>query len=135
MLEYSKSQKNGIKEVQDIILHPYRYQGFIAQSRNGTVIYENLPPWSMQGIEGIKGPLVRDTREVEVRKRQLDLQRRPSLRERDNNRRELEHRATLKGQWNDKKGEFERKANAKGLRLSLSLSISAGGISFGKMVG
>lgn len=136
MLEYAKRQDKGIEEIQNIILHSYRYQGFVAQSRNGTILYEGLPEWNMQGIEGIKGPVLRDTREAEVRQRQFDLQRRPSLRtmrsERSNGR-VLEERARLKREWSDKKAEL--RTQAKGLKISLSLSVSAGGIALNKMLG
>ncbi|KAF2656108.1 hypothetical protein K491DRAFT_597589 [Lophiostoma macrostomum CBS 122681] len=136
MLEFSKSQEGDLEEVKSVNLHGYRYQGFVVQSSNGTLLHENLPQWSMEGITGMKEPIARDSMEVEVRRRQADLQRRPSLRERNTSeragRRELEQVASLKRDWGKKKQLFEGKS--KGLRVSLSLSISAGGIGFGKIL-
>jgi hypothetical protein len=139
MLEYSRTQANGIKEIHSITLHPYRYQSFVAQSRNGTLIYESLPDWSTQALRGMRDLMIKDAREAEVRERQIDLQRRPSLRVRDSRRdsgagRGLEERARLKAHWDDKKAEFSTKS--RGLKLSLSLSIGARGITggFGKML-
>jgi hypothetical protein len=136
MLEFSKSQDGGLKEVKAVNLHAYRYQGFVAQSSNGTLLNENLPQWSTEGMAGMEGPILRDSREAEVRKRQMDLQRRPSLIERNTigstRRRDLEQVASLKRDWGNRKQAFE--AKSKGLKLSLSLSIGAGGIGFGKIL-
>lgn len=129
MLEFSRSQERGIAEVHDITLHPYRYHCFVAQSRNGTLLYENLPPHELPGIEGMKADIQRDTQEVERRARErsriADVQRRPSL----------QHQATLRRDWGDRRQEF--RAQSKGLRLSLSLSVSARGLAggLGKMLG
>lgn len=139
MLAYSRTQANGIKEIQSVALHPYRYQSFVAQSRNGTLIFENLPDGSMKALKGMRDLLVKDSREAEVRERQMELQRRPSLRVRDGRRdsgprRDLEEMARLKAQWDGKKAEFSTRS--RGLKLSLSLSIGGGGIrgGFGKML-
>lgn len=120
MLEYSRTQERGIEEVVSVVLHPYRYHGFVAQSKNGTLLYENLSQWSMAGLEGMKAPIERDSGEVELRRRQTSVQRRSE--------RVLQQQASFSRKWNDKTHEFERKAKAKGLNLSLSLSIGPGGI-------
>jgi hypothetical protein len=122
MLEYSRTQDHGIEEVVSVVLHPYRYHGFVAHSKNGTLLYENLPQWSMDGLEGMKGAIARDSREAELRRRQKNVQRRQE--------RVLQQRASFSRKWDDKTQEFERKAKAKGLKLSLSLTIGPGGIGF-----
>ena len=140
-LQTSKTEFEGIKEIENIVLHPYRYHSYISLSRNGVILHNNLPEWSTAAVEGMKGPISRDLREADVRKRQADLARRPSLRERDNNRRDsnrqLQEWARVKREWNGQRGNMEQKASAKGVKLSLSLSISAAGIKggFGKLLG
>lgn len=122
MLEYSRTQDRGIEEIHAGTLHPYRYQCFVAQSRNGTLLHENLPPHQVAGVEGMTAAVMRDTKEAE---RKAKVERRPSL----------QQRASLTRDWGERKQEFRAQAN--GLRLSLSLSVSAAGIAggIGKMLG
>ncbi|KAJ4292066.1 hypothetical protein N0V90_009965 [Kalmusia sp. IMI 367209] len=130
MLEYSRTQARGIADVWNVALHPYRYQCFIAQSTNGTLIYANIPQHELAGVESLKISILHDMNEAEKRaqdteKRIESISRRPSL----------QHQATLRRDWGD--GQQEFRAQTKGLRLSLSLSVSAAGIagSFSKMLG
>ncbi|KAF2261243.1 hypothetical protein CC78DRAFT_535794 [Lojkania enalia] len=129
MLEFSKTQDHGIQEVKTVILHPYRFQGFVAQSWNGTLIYENLPSEAMGGMNAMRAAIMKDTKEGDRRKSDLgakrgeSVQRRPSARKQE----------ILRREWRDRKERF--RAEARGLKLSLSLSISAGEIGFGGSVG
>jgi hypothetical protein len=124
MLDYSRTQNRGIEEVVSVVLHPYRYHGFVAQSRNGTLLYENLPQWSMDGLRGMTEAIARDNEEAELKRKQKSS-RRPGGKV-------LEQRASFSRKWDDKAQEFERKAKARGLKLSLSLTIGPGGIGFSK---
>ncbi|KAL1594321.1 hypothetical protein SLS60_010080 [Paraconiothyrium brasiliense] len=130
MLEYSRTQNRGIADVRNVALHPYRYQCFLALSMNGTVISENVPPHEAAGVESIKIAILNDTKEIE-RKAQTSQTRIESVPRRPS----IQHQATLRRDWGDRKQEFH--AQSKGLRLSLSLSVSAAGIagSFSKMLG
>ncbi|KAL5455405.1 hypothetical protein PMIN06_004489 [Paraphaeosphaeria minitans] len=130
MLEYSRTEARGIADVRNVALHPYRYQCFIAQSANGTVLSENVPPHEAAGVESIRAAILKDTKEMDMRVQQSQrkiesVSRRPSL----------QHQATLRKYWGERKQEF--RAQSKGLRLSLSLSVSAAGIAggFSKMLG
>ena len=133
MLEYSRTQTRGIADIRNVALHPHRYQCFIAQSANGTLISENTPPHEIAGVENIKAAILKDTKEMErrakdkevIQRRLESVARKPSL----------QHQATLRTDFGDRKQEF--RAQAKGLRVSLSLSISAAGLagSFSKMLG
>ncbi|KAL5375936.1 hypothetical protein DPSP01_010801 [Paraphaeosphaeria sporulosa] len=130
MLEYSRTQARGIADVRNVALHPYRYQCSIAQSANGTVLSDNVPPHEAAGIESIRAAILKDTKEIDMRVQQSQSKiesapRRPGL----------QHQATLRKDWGERKQEF--RAQSKGLRLSLSLSVSAAGIagSFSKMLG
>lgn len=130
MLEYSRTQPRGIADVRNVALHPYRYQCFIAQSANGTVLSENVPPHEAAGVENIRACILNDTKEKDMHVQPLQrkaesVPRKPTL----------QHQATLRKDWGDRKQEF--RAQSKGLRVSLSLSISAAGIagSFSKMLG
>lgn len=120
MLQFSRSQDCGIEEIKRITMHAYRYHGFVAQSRNGTLLYENLPGWTMVGMHGMEAAVAKDTR---AREREV---RRPSefRREWSSRRREME------GKVEGRVAEAEKKTRKKGLLLSLSLSIGPTGIKF-----
>ncbi|KAF2443196.1 hypothetical protein P171DRAFT_433501 [Karstenula rhodostoma CBS 690.94] len=130
MLEYSRTQARGIADVRNVALHPYRYQCFVAQSANGTVLSENVPPHEAAGVQGIRAAILKDTKEMDTRVQQSQKKVESVPR-----RSSLQHQATLKKDWGERKQEF--RAQSKGLKLSLSLSVSAAGIagSFGKMLG
>ena len=122
MLEFSQTQTRGIQELYNIVLHAYRYQCFIAQSSNGSLIFENLPPHELEGMQGMVGPLIRDTKEEEERRKRKIEQREDGRRLSLGQRQEM-----LKKNWGETKQQFMMEA--KGLRLSLKMGISAGGIS------
>ncbi|KAF1361249.1 hypothetical protein EJ07DRAFT_112876 [Lizonia empirigonia] len=124
ILEFSRTQERGIQDIHNIVLHPYRYGCFIAQSKNGTLLHENLPPHQLPGITNMIEPIKRDTesagRKMVARREseQRDsTQRRPSA---------LQERAKIKREWTEHKQQFT--AQSKGLKLSLSLSIGVGGL-------
>lgn len=124
MLEFSRTQERGIQEIHNVVLHPYRYGCFIAQSKNGTLLHENLPPHQLPGITNMIEPIKRETesagRKMVARREseQRDsTQRRPSA---------LQERAKIKREWTEHKQQFT--AQSKGLKLSLSLSIGVGGL-------
>ncbi|KAF2623634.1 hypothetical protein BU25DRAFT_171823 [Macroventuria anomochaeta] len=124
MLEFSRSQERGIQEIHDISLHPYRYGCFVAQSKNGTLLHEDLPAHQVSGITNMIDPVLRDTERAgkkamqrrESEKRE-SMQRRPST---------LQERARIKREWSEHRQQFT--AQSKGLKLSLSLSIGVGGL-------
>ena len=132
MLEFSRTQPRGIADIRNVALHPYRYQCFIAQSANGTLIAENVPPHELAGVTSIRAAILADTKDMErrakdkevIQRRLESVARRPSL----------QQRASLRTEFGDKKHEF--RAQAKGIKLSLSLSVSAAGVagSFSKML-
>ncbi|KAF2743469.1 hypothetical protein M011DRAFT_221914 [Sporormia fimetaria CBS 119925] len=121
MLNYARTQQRGIEEVTEVVLHAYRYQGFVALSRNGTLLYENLPEWSLTALDRMKESFVSDSNAVSPGTRKMEAIR-PSARER-----ELKKVAEFKTKWDDRTDSMERRAKAKGLKLSLSLSIGGGG--------
>jgi hypothetical protein len=124
LLGFSKTQECGISEFHAIVLHAHRYGSFVTQSRNGTLIHENLPSHSLPGLQAMFTPILQDTeaserkllarRESETRE---SVQRRPS---------NLQQRAQLRREWSEHSQQFT--AQAKGVKLSLSLSINIGGI-------
>ncbi|KAF9694089.1 hypothetical protein EKO04_007987 [Ascochyta lentis] len=124
MLEFSRTQERGIAEIHNIVLHPYRYGCFVAQSKNGTLLHENLPPHQLPGIANMLDPVLRDTERADrkaVQRRESEkretTQRRPSA---------LQERASVRREWSEHKQQFT--AQTKGLKLSLSLSIGVGGL-------
>jgi hypothetical protein len=121
MLAFSQTQPRGIQNVHNIALHAYRYQCFIAQSSNGSLIFENVPLHELEGMQGMVEPLIRDTREEEERKARMTRQRNDRRRSSLGQRQEM-----LSRDWGEKTQQF--KMEARGLRLSLKMGISAGGI-------
>lgn len=131
LLEYSRQQDHGIKEIQDIVLHAYRYQTAISKSRNGTLIYENIPPHELAGIKSMVKPILEDTKALDWRiwgrddrdRKREGVRKRPTV---------LQERAQMRREWSEHSQQFT--AQAKGLKLSLSLSVSAVG-GFSKLLG
>ena len=58
MIQFSKTQNDGIHSV---VLHPCRFQSFIAQSVNGVIISENLPPHIQNNFAVTKEAIKSDT--------------------------------------------------------------------------
>jgi hypothetical protein len=135
MLEFSRTQTNGIEEVHSITLHAYRYQCFLAQSLNGTLLYENMPPHELAAVQAMQPVIMQDTRAVEMKakedERRLIAERRPNLRHQASSRRDVGE--------GESRHEIKAQRQSKGLRLSLSLSVTArgiaGGLGLGKMLG
>ncbi|KAF1960862.1 hypothetical protein CC80DRAFT_465214 [Byssothecium circinans] len=127
MMEFSRSQSNGIEEVKNVVLHAYRYQCFVAESWNGTLLHNNLPPHELPGVEVMRVAILKEAQERERRdgeKERRKVVERP-------NRSELKEQASLRRQWGDHQQEFTAKTKGKGLSLSLSLSVSAKGLAGG----
>ncbi|KAF2731638.1 hypothetical protein EJ04DRAFT_498250 [Polyplosphaeria fusca] len=134
LIEFSKSQQWGIEEMHSAVLHGYRYQGFITQSRKGTLSFENLPADAMMAVASLRGSIVQDTAKAE--RMQLDVRSRSY---RDNELRtaqrpSLLRHAMLRREWSETSQQITREHSARGMKLSLSVSISAVGIRFGKMI-
>ncbi|KAF2877561.1 hypothetical protein BDV95DRAFT_481538 [Massariosphaeria phaeospora] len=132
MLEFSRTQDRGIQEVHHIVLHAHRYQCFIAQSRNGTLIFENLPQHEVAGMQAMREAILKDTEDAErttrLVRRTSEFQTRPREAQR---RPSLQHRVTSTRDSVDRKQDL--RAQTRGLKLSLSLSVSVAGL--GKLLG
>jgi hypothetical protein len=111
----------GGEKVKSVVLHAYRYEGFVLQLQNGTLRFGNLPEWSMGGLKGLQPLLLRDTKEAAFVKKQPEvLKRQLSLRG--------------NGEWGGRKQGFVT-AQGKGVKVSLSLSLRVGGFGFGNVLG
>lgn len=119
MIEDARTQDRGISDIQNIVLHPYRYGCFVTQSKRGTLMYENLPPHQVSGIANMVDPILRDS---ERKERKL-IQRRDSEKKESMQRTQspLQERARIKREWSEHRHQYT--AQSKGLKLSLSLSI------------
>jgi hypothetical protein len=111
------------------VLHAHRFGSFITQSRNGTVIHDNLPPHSIPAVKIMLDHIPHDTKALE---RPPPVHRESAFKEnvqrRPNN---LQQRAQLRRDWGEHKQKFT--AQSKGMKVSLSLSVSIGGLA--KMLG
>ncbi|KAH7382635.1 hypothetical protein DE146DRAFT_234697 [Phaeosphaeria sp. MPI-PUGE-AT-0046c] len=123
-LKSSKSQEGGISRIHSIVLHAYRFGSFIVQSSDGKLIHGNLPPHSVPGVQAMCTPILQDTRASERKA----LPRRESAFKNDVVRRQsnLQQRAQLRRDWGEHKQNFT--AQTKGMRVSLSLSVSVTGL-------
>ena len=119
LVELSRKREGGIREIHNITLHPYRYGCFIAQSKNGTLAYENPPPHQLPGLRNMLKPIAKDTAQASRKPsgKGESLQRRPDV---------LQERARIKREWSEHKQQFT--AQSRGLKLSLSLSVGVGGL-------
>ncbi|KAF1976195.1 hypothetical protein BU23DRAFT_42724 [Bimuria novae-zelandiae CBS 107.79] len=137
MLEYSRTQARGIADVAGVALHAYRYECFIAQAVNGAVVSENVPVHEGAGVAGMKEAVLKDVKEVEERAKGAERR----AREKEVVRRRLEgaaRRESVHGGQGGERGEVKEvfRAKGRGIRLSLSLSVSTGlAGSFSKMLG
>lgn len=119
LVEFSRSQDRGLQDIANITLHPYRYGCFITHSKNGTLLFENLPPHQLPGLKKMIEPLLRDSERAQkkpVQRRESEmrepLQRKPST---------LQERASVRRERSGQRQQFT--AQSKGLKLSLSFSI------------
>ncbi|KAH6612057.1 hypothetical protein C7974DRAFT_90573 [Boeremia exigua] len=105
-----------IPDLTNITLHAYRYGCFVAQSRDGTLRAENLPPHQQSGLKTMADAVARDSLRAgrSVPRREIDppVVPRPSP---------LQERARVRREWNDHTQRFT--AQSKGLKLSVSFSI------------
>lgn len=124
ILEVARRQNRGIRDINNIVLHPYRYGCFVMQSTNGTLMYENLPAHQVPGITNMVASVLQDSeqkmvlprRESEKKGDSATMQRRQST--------PLQERARIKREWSsDNRKQYTATAQSKGLKLSLSLSI------------
>lgn len=129
LLLFSKRQEYGISEIHQIVLHAHRFGSFITQSRNGTVIHDNMPQHSIPAVKIMLNHIPHDTKALE---RPSPVHRESAFKEnvqrRPNN---LQQRAQLRRDWGEHKQKFT--AQSKGMKVSLSLSVSIGGLA--KMLG
>jgi hypothetical protein len=124
LMTVSGRRESGISEIISIVLHAYRFESFVAQSRNGTLTYENMPPHVLPGLEAMVAPIMRDTKEMERKPLTRIASDKPgSLQRKSSN---LQQRAQLRREWSERKHQFT--AQSKGVKLSLSLNITAGGL-------
>lgn len=127
-LDNSKKRLYGISDIRNAVLHPYRFQCSITQSKTGTVIHHNIPPHSMGGLQQLISPIAVSSRGFKLEMRPMVLRptetkdsesiaKKPSA---------LHERAKLKREWSEHSQEF--KTQSRGLKLSLSLSVSVPGL-------
>jgi hypothetical protein len=133
MLEVARAQTPGIRDIQNIVLHPHRYGCFVAQFKNGLLKHENLPPHQQSGIANMADPVLRDTesvarktiqrresdRQESVQRTQSPLQRTQSPQQRTQS--PLQERARIKREWCENSHRYT--AQSRGLKLSLNISI------------
>ena len=129
LLNRLQTQRNGIAAIQNVVLHPYRFQCFVNQHVDGTLGFENLPPHGVPGIQAMVGHVMQDTKDAAGRPltRQGNdkgngVQKKPTV---------LQQRAQVRREWSDHGQEFS--AQAKGMKVSLSLNVSMGGL--GRILG
>ncbi|KAI8931129.1 hypothetical protein NX059_011483 [Plenodomus lindquistii] len=124
LLEKAKVQQKHTSDIRNLVLHPYRYDSFVAQSQSGILILGNLPPPSVPGMNAMIEPIKQDSEDAKWE----PMTRTPSVPRREEQRRPsvLQQRASMKREWNQHNHEFS--AQAKGMKVSLSLSVSVGGI-------
>jgi hypothetical protein len=127
LLQFSTTQERGISEIHSIYLHAHRFGSFVTQSRNGTLIHENLPQHSLPGMEAMCAPILQDSKALEqkllARKDSATRDIRDPVPRRPSN---LQQRAQLRRDWGEHKSHFT--AQTKGAKISLSLSVSISGI-------
>jgi hypothetical protein len=124
LLKSLKTQEAGLSSLRSIILHTYRFGSFITQKSDGSLIHENLPPHSTSGLQAMSAPILQDTKAAERK----PLARRESSFKKDVVRRQsnLQQRAQLRRDWGEHKQHFT--AQTKGMKVSLSLSVSINGL-------
>lgn len=124
LLDFSRTQINGISEIHGIALHPYRFQSYVTQSKNGTLLFDNLPPHSLLAMQAMVAPVMQDTEKAGA----WPLFRKDSGKKETVPRKQsvLQQRAQLRKDWGERKHEVS--TQGKGIKLSLSLSLSVGGL-------
>ncbi|CAN9107309.1 unnamed protein product [Alternaria alternata] len=117
-------EKSAMSDVHSLILHAYRYQSFVMQTKSGKLLFENVPPHQIASIQTMIAPVLQDTKDLQRRPlvhresdKRENVQRRPSA---------LQQRAQIRREWSEHTQEFT--AQAKGVKLSFSLNVSLGGL-------
>ncbi|EUC35700.1 hypothetical protein COCCADRAFT_66389, partial [Bipolaris zeicola 26-R-13] len=126
LLEEKKKEGSGMREVQNVTLHPHRYACFLLHFKNGKLEFGNVPPHQVAGVNALLEPLRKDSKEKGTApwmarresssSSQVERPQRPSL---------LQQRAQLRREWGERTSEVE--VRGKGVKLSFSLSVSLGG--------
>lgn len=124
LMDRMRAQQSGISDIHSITLHSYRFQSYVCQAKDGTLTFDNVPPPSLQGMQSMISPILRDTKDADWKPlsrtgsgvRDIE-QRRPSV---------LQQRAQMRREWSEHSSEFT--AQAKGMKVSLSLSVNLGGL-------
>ncbi|OCL09278.1 hypothetical protein AOQ84DRAFT_397482 [Glonium stellatum] len=116
-IQLAKNQNDGIASIRSVILHPYRFESFIAQSADGAVISENLPLHMQNDFTATKEAIKSDTAQGRLARHRVT---RPGP----------SRQATLRREWSNQangiREELEREYK---MKLKLTLNISAGSIS------
>jgi len=98
------------------VLHPYRFQSFIAQSVNGVIISENLPPHMQNDFVATKEAIKSDTAQGRLPRHSIS---RPGP----------SRQATLHHESNQADGAREELEREYKVKLKVTLNLSAGSIS------
>lgn len=117
-------KKTKTADIWDIALHGYRYNCFVLVSRDGRATHNGHPPHMLPGIEAITITIPQDIRSdtsLFLTRKQSGL--RETLPRQTSN---LQKRAQLRREWTEHSQQFT--AQTKGVKLSLSISVSAAGL-------
>jgi len=124
LLTAAVPRKDGIMDIQSVALHAYRFGSFVIHVQNGTITHENVPQHSTPGLHAIVAAIISDTEAAKQKplvRRESNI--RSSLQRQSSN---LQQRTQIRREWSEHKNQFT--AQAKGIKLSISLSIGVNGI-------
>ena len=117
-------KQSNAADIHNLVLHAYRYQCFVSQSKGGRLFSENVPPHQAVGVQDMVEPILKDTEAGQKRflsfedsKKSASVPRRPMV---------LQQRAQMRKEWSEHSHEIS--ARAKGVKLSFSLSVNLGGL-------
>ena len=117
MIQFSKTQNGGIASIHSVVLHPYRFQSFIAQSVNGVISSENLPLHIQNDFAATKVAIRSDTAQGRLAQHSISWPG-PSK------------QATLHHEWsNQADGAQEELEREYKVKLKVTLNLLAGSIS------
>ncbi|ORY11342.1 hypothetical protein BCR34DRAFT_565470 [Clohesyomyces aquaticus] len=130
---------DGAGELANVVLNPSRYEGFVVVTKDGGMTHGSLPEHSIQDIEGMRREILIDSKlaiasgKIKEVKRKVaaaeDRLQKPSLQHSTSSSASSARSATiLRRGWTERKNEITAQASSRGLKLSLSLNISAAGI-------
>jgi hypothetical protein len=132
-----------LADLHGLTLHPYRYNAYITHTKPGSLMYSNPPPHALSALEAMADPVRNDSKAAAATVRPGLGRHTPQrhVLERHAFEREsstpspppplrrpstLQQRTQVRREWSEHRQSFS--AQAQGLKLSLSLSISAGGL-------